>query len=133
VINSFWMQQEMPRLSPSPSRFLPQNPLFRLLLVHGAAGAILGILFVVGILILDVAGIYSLLSRTGEWVVGLSMLMIGSITTFGSVSMGGAIMLLPKDEKPREPPERGLGQPVLAMSAVQVKSRQISNSRLWTD
>lgn len=123
----------MSRFSPSLSRFLPQNPLFRLLVVHGVAGAILGVLFVIGVLTLDLAGIHSLLSRTGEWVVGLALLTMGSITTFASVSMGGAIMLMPKEEEPREPPERGLGEPVLAMSHARSKSRQIANSHRWND
>jgi hypothetical protein len=113
-----------------PSRFLPRNPLFRLLVVHGVSGAVLGVLFVVGVLVLDVAGIHSLLARTGEWVVGLSLLTMGSITTFASVAMGGAIMLLPKEERPPEPPSRGLGEAVHAVALVRSKSRHPAHSRL---
>jgi hypothetical protein len=106
----------MTRQSPAKRGLLPANPLFRLLVIHGLSGVGLGIAFVAGILALDVAGIHSLLSRTGEWVVGLSLLAMGSIVTFASVSMGGAIMMLAKEDAPREPPERGLREPVLAFS-----------------
>lgn len=112
----------MTRQSPAKRGLLPGNPLFRLLVIHGMSGALLGVSFVVGILVLDVAGIHSLLSRTGEWVVGLSLLLMGSITTFASVSMGGAIMMMPKEERPRDPPDRGLGEAVPMMSLVRRRS-----------
>lgn len=88
------------------SAILPANPLFRLLLINGIAGAVLGILFVAGVLALDVAGIRTLLVATGAWSVALPLLTIGSITTFASVAMGGAIMLMPKD-KDHDPPRGG--------------------------
>lgn len=121
------------RQSPARRGLLPGNPLFRLLVIHGMSGALLGILFVIGILALDVAGIHSLLSRTGEWVVGLSLLTMGSITTFASVSMGGAIMMLPKEDTPREPPERGLRAPAFAMKAAPRQWRPNSGSGFRAD
>lgn len=123
----------MTRHSPSKFALLPRNPLFRLLVIHGVSGAVLGILFVAGVLVLDVAGIHSLLSRTGEWVVGLALLTMGSVVTFSSVSMGGAIMLMPKEEEPREPPSRGLGELIPAMSATGGKPRKAADSRLLAD
>ncbi len=73
----------MDRMSRSPmSRgVLPRHPLFRLLLINGLAGAALGVLFVMGILAIDVAGIRTLLASTGEWVIGLALLTMGSVTT----------------------------------------------------
>jgi hypothetical protein len=112
---------------------LPSNPLFRLLAIHGVAGAVLGVFFVLGVLVLDVAGIHSLLSRTGEWVVGLLLLTMGSITTFASVSMGGAIMMMPKDVKPPDPPAGNPGVPVFALGAALRRARQKTNSSLLAD
>jgi hypothetical protein len=89
---------------------MTKNPLFRLLLINGLAGAGLGIAFVIGILALDVAGIRTLLVQTGDWLVGVPMLLIGCITTFASVTMGSAIMMTRRDED-RDPPQRGLGAP----------------------
>lgn len=72
--------------------------LFRLLAINGAAGAALGVLFVLGVLALDVASIRTLLIATGDWVIALSLLTMGSVVTFASVAMGGAIMMIPRDE-----------------------------------
>lgn len=72
--------------------------LFRLLIVNGLAGALLGIAFVIGILALDVAQIRTMLAASGEWLVPMGLLTMGSVVTFASVAMGGAIMLMPRDE-----------------------------------
>lgn len=101
----------MERSSGRSSAWLPRHPLFRLLVINGLGGAALGLLFVAGVLALDVAGIRSLLASTGEWVIGLSLLSIGSITTFASVAMGGAIMLLPRDPDDHDSGRRE-GEPV---------------------
>ncbi len=86
--------------STSLRGLLPRHPLFRLLVINGLAGATLGVFFVFGILTIDVAGIRTLLTSTGEWVIGLALLTMGSVTTFASVAMGGAIMLMPKPKDP---------------------------------
>ena len=116
----------------TPRGFLPRQPLFRLLAVNGLAGAGLGILFVIGILALDIAGIRSLLTSTGEWLIGLALLTMGSMTTFASVAMGGAIMLI------RSPPDAGTGGPVgghgaLVPVRVRRHARVSAPPRLWPD
>ncbi len=126
----------MDRMSRSPmSRgVLPRHPLFRLLLINGLAGAALGVLFVMGILAIDVAGIRTLLASTGEWVIGLALLTMGSVTTFASVAMGGAIMLMPKPKDPGPGgPAGGHGALVPARVAAPRKRQASSPSRLWTD
>ncbi len=118
--------------STNPRGLLPRHPLFRLLVINGLAGAALGVLFVVGILAIDVAGIRTLLASTGEWVIGLALLTMGSVTTFASVAMGGAIMLMPKPKDPGEGgPKGGHGAlvPVRATTAMHGSARP----RLWTD
>ena len=92
---------------------MTKNPLFRLLLINGLAGAGLGIAFVIGVLALDVAGIRTLLAQTGDWLVGIPMLLIGCITTFASVTMGSAIMMTRRDETGNRA-QRGRGAPAYA-------------------
>lgn len=97
-----------------------KNPLFHLLLVNGLAGAGLGLVFVAGVLVLDLASLRTLLMQTGEWAVGLSLLVIGSVSTFASVAMGGAIMLVPSD-RTKTPPGRKAGPLVYARQAQPVR------------
>lgn len=78
-----------------------RHALFRLLAVNGLAGGLLGIGFVIGILVLDVARIGTMLATSGDWLVPVSLLAMGSIVTFASVAMGGAIMLLPRENGDR--------------------------------
>lgn len=94
------------------------QPFFRLLLVNGMAGALLGIAFVLAILVMDVAQIRTMLAASGEWVVPVGLLTMGSVVTFASVAMGGAIMLMARDDGDcqggktwQAPPS---GQPALA-------------------
>lgn len=117
----------------SPTRrrhWLPRHPLARLLVVNGFAGAGLGILFVMAILAFDIAGIRTLLANGGEWIIGLALLTVGSVTTFASVAMGGAIMLVrnPSDLGPRGP-----GGGKLIPVRVRAKRRPSATPRLWTD
>lgn len=84
---------------------MTKNPLFRLLLINGLAGAALGVAFVAGVIALDVAGIRTLLVQTGDWAVALSMLVIGCVSTFASVTMGSAIMMTARDSQ--RPPAGG--------------------------
>jgi hypothetical protein len=70
----------------------------RLMLINGLAGAGLGLAFTAGVLALDLAGLRSLLSNTRDWFVPVGMLAVGSVITFASVAMGGAIMLLARPE-----------------------------------
>ena len=96
------------------------RPLFRLLTVNGIAGAALGILFVLAILALDIGGIRTLLVATGDWAIALPLLTMGSVVTFASVAMGGAIMLIPTDD--RGPPV-GPGLRVNELVPVRVHAR----------
>jgi hypothetical protein len=110
--------------------FLPRHPLFRLLVINGLAGAGLGILFVIGILALDVAAIRSLLTSTGEWVTGLALLAMGSVTMFASVAMGGGIMLM---QSPQNAGSGGSKDGPGALMPVRVRRHAGSSgpSRLW--
>jgi hypothetical protein len=97
---------------PAPTRApstLDTASFMRLLLINGGAGAVLGLCFVAGVLVLDIAHIRSMLVSSGDWEVPIALLTMGSVVTFASVAMGGAIMLLPKATEEPRPPSRGLG------------------------
>lgn len=119
-------------VSRNPRGLLPRHPLFRLLVINGLAGAGLGVLFVIGILAIDVAGIRTLLASTGEWVIGLALLTMGSVTTFASVAMGGAIMLMPKQKDPGSGGPKG-GHGTLVPVRVPRATQASAPPRLWTD
>lgn len=91
----------MSAMLPPPHR--PVEPTLALLLQHGLAGAGLGLVFVAGVLGLDVAHIRTLAFASPDGGLAIGMLAIGSIITFSSVFMGGAIMRIgtKDDDEPR--------------------------------
>ena len=87
--------------------FRPRDPLFRLLLVNGLGGAALGLVFVAGVVALDIGQLRGLLRWDGTSALALGLLAFGGIITFGSVAMGSAIMRIdPEDRDGRGPPAR---------------------------
>lgn len=103
-----------------------QEPrIFRLLAINGLAGGLLGIAFVLGILGLDIARIRTMVIASGEWAVPIGLLTMGSIVTFASVAMGGAIMLMPRGETDRGDRGRGRRVPAsgLALARIPVRRR----------
>lgn len=91
----------MSAMLPPPHR--PVEPTLTLLLQHGLAGAVLGLVFVAGVLGMDVAHIRTLAFASPDGLLAIGMLTIGSIITFSSVTMGGAIMRIDSqdDDEPR--------------------------------
>jgi len=91
----------MSAMLPPPHR--PVEPTLTLLLHHGLAGSVLGLVFVAGVLGLDVAHIRTLAFASPDGILAIGMLTIGSIITFSSVFMGGAIMRIgtKDDDEPR--------------------------------
>ena len=76
MIRRHWMQ--LPRL-------------VRFLLIHAANGMVIGCLLVFGLVWFDVAGLGRLLANSG---LATFMLFFQTALTFGSVSMGVAVMRL---------------------------------------
>lgn len=85
-----------------PKRPALRDPLFSLLINNGIGGAVLGVLFVAGVLGLDLGRIRSLVFASPEGLTALALLTLGSIVTFASVVMGGAIMMM-HNQKPGRP------------------------------
>lgn len=80
------------------NRFLPENPLFRLLLINGLIGTAVAVLLVAGLMITDAHRIGTLILNAENPVLPIAVLTIGLVITFGSVAMGMAIMSLPYDD-----------------------------------
>lgn len=105
--------------TPRQTNGLTTASVLRLLLINGVAGAVLGLGFVAGVLLLDIASIRTMLTASGEWIVSLALLSMGSMVTFSSVAMGGAIMLLPKDKNGPTRPSR----PLRALVPIPVRAK----------
>lgn len=103
---------------PATRRAITRDPLFALLIGNGLWGAALGLVFVAGVLALDLGHIRSLVLASPDGVTALALLSVGNIVTFASAAMGGAVMMASK--KPPTPPSAGrrlgarLGEPVPA-------------------
>lgn len=75
-----------------------RQPLLRLLLVNLAIGLSLGLAIVGGLLAADAHGLRRLLLNDESGLIVLALFAFGFAVTFGSVLMGAAIMLLPRDK-----------------------------------
>ncbi len=84
------------------------DPLHAMLLGNLVWGIALGLLFVLGVYLLDLGHIRTLMAKSRDGLLALALLTLGSVVTFASVVMGGAVMLLPSGED--DGPGRGHGQ-----------------------
>lgn len=86
---------------PRPAK--RRNPLLAMLAANALWGGVLGVGFVVGVIALDLGHLRKLLTFTPDGMIALGLLTIGSIVTFASVVMGGAVMMLERkdDNGPR--------------------------------
>lgn len=103
---------------PQPARH--RNPLLAMLAANALWGGALGVAFVVGVIALDLGHLRKLLTFTPDGMIALGLLTIGSIVTFASVVMGGAVMMMArKDDKGPRGGRRALRHlvPVRVMAA----------------
>ncbi|MFN3483818.1 hypothetical protein [Rhabdaerophilum calidifontis] len=91
------------RSTPESPGARRRDPLFALLLGNALWGGALGLAFVAGVLALDLGHLRRLIGFDAEGLLALALLAGGSIVTFASVAMGGAIMMI----EPRDPPAAG--------------------------
>lgn len=96
--------------------YLNQEALLPYLARHLLQGVLLGVFMSLALLYVDFAGLNTLIQGSSEPVVPLFMLFFGLCITFGSVSMGIAVMGIPKregeiDREPKDPELHPEGQP----------------------
>ncbi|CUA91686.1 hypothetical protein [Pannonibacter indicus] len=108
------------RLNLRRARFLPENPLLRLLAVNALSGSVVALVVVGGLFASNAGGLYDLVANASDPAVPVILLAFGFIITLGSAAMGTAVMMLPRDggndsgRGRRERACRGLpGEPVL--------------------
>lgn len=70
----------------------------RYLFIHAGIGIAVGCVCAAAMLLLDVAGVGTLVAGTSTPWVPIALLFGGFSLTFGSLAMGSAIMLLPEQE-----------------------------------
>ncbi len=77
------------------SALLGRDPIIRIVVTHWILGALTGIGCALLLLVLDVAGLRSLLIGSDVFWLGLLLLCSGFAITFGSVVCASAIMMVP--------------------------------------
>jgi hypothetical protein len=84
-----------------------RTPLFRLLAINLAAGVVVAVILVGGLLLLNPGGLRHLIFADRTPGIALGLLLFGFIVTFGSAAMGSAIMAAGRraadDDEPRGP------------------------------
>ncbi len=88
------MTQEMTRPSPGSYAGRPPNPLLRLLGLNLAIGAAVAALAVAGIFSFNLFGMRELAMLDQSPALAIAILAFGFVVTFGSVTMGAAVMML---------------------------------------
>jgi hypothetical protein len=103
------MTRRTPSIRPRKS-LLPQNPLFRLLLVNGIIGIGISLLVLASLFYLNIGNLRSLVVTAEDPFVPVLMLAFGLIITLCSVVMGSAVMMLkPEDTGRGKGGGRGIG------------------------
>lgn len=83
--------------------FLKRHELLNFLLRHMLIGIVIGWSCLAALLWTDVGGIWTLLSESDVFALGLAMLLVFFALTFGSLAMGSAVMGI-KNDPPDETP-----------------------------
>jgi hypothetical protein len=99
----------MKRAGQSPRSTPGRNALLRLLAINLAAGAALTVLLVGGLLVLNPGGLRDLILADRSPAIALGLLVMSFFITFGSMTMGSAIMAAGQpgdDDAPRGGPGR---------------------------
>jgi tetrahydromethanopterin S-methyltransferase subunit E len=72
--------------------------LLKFLALHCAIGVAAGMVFLAGLIIVDLAGLRTLIWTSANPILPLALLAAGLSITFGGVAMAGAVMMLPSRE-----------------------------------
>lgn len=105
------MSQKKPDDAEPPRAPKRMPMLLFFLAVHCGIGVAAGVAFAAAFVYLNIAGVKDLIAETGDPVTPMFMLYAFCALTFGSLSMGIAVMTLPYDDRrgsdgdePPEPP-----------------------------
>jgi hypothetical protein len=91
-----------PRLSPTRRRRRPRPPrpsgILRDMVLPGLAGSLAGVIGAAALLAADVGGLRTLMGASPHGWIGAVLLGVGFAVTFGSASIGAAVMALGAEE-----------------------------------
>lgn len=73
----------------------PWPPMLRFLAVNAATGSALGVVFSLGLIATNAAGLADLISATSNPVVPVLLMLVGFATLFGGLYTASAVMMLP--------------------------------------
>jgi len=90
--------------------------LLRLLTLHGALGAAVGVALVAGLVLLNVGGLGDLAGGRDGWF-GVGLLAFLFALTFSSAAMGVAVMSLSRRKPPAPPGKRAATPAAIAVGA----------------
>jgi len=71
-----------------------EKPLVMFLLKHVTSGAVGGIVLGSGILMLDIAGLRTLMGQSDDGIIAILLLFFGLMVTFGAIAMAVGIMTM---------------------------------------
>ena len=71
-----------------------EKPLVMFLLKHVTSGAAGGVALGLGILMLDIAGLRTLMGQSEDGIIAILLLFFGLIVTFGAIAMAVGIMTM---------------------------------------
>jgi hypothetical protein len=72
--------------------------LLKFLALNCAIGVAAGLIFLAGLLVIDLAGLRTLIWDSPNPMLPLALLAAGLSITFGGVAMAGAVMMMPSDD-----------------------------------
>lgn len=96
------------------------DPVHAMLLGNLLWGMGLGVAFAIGVYGLDLGHIRTLVNKSPDGVLAMALLTAGSVITFASAVMGGAVMLLPRGDEDK--PQGGSRILLRALVPVRVKA-----------
>lgn len=96
-----------------------RDPLLAMLLGNLIWGVGLGVVFAGGVYALNLGHIRTLVNNAPDGLLAMALLTMGSVVTFASVVMGGAVMMLPREED--KTPKGGKGVLLRVLVPLRVK------------
>lgn len=103
-----------------------KEPLLAFLVVNGMWGGLLGLAFAVGAVALNLGHLRDLITFSTDGAIAMGMLTVGCVVTFASVVMGGAVMLLEREDQKPASGHKALRELIPVRVAVKVRARSHS-------
>lgn len=107
----------------SQDRKARSEPLLAFLVVNGVWGGLLGLAFAAGAVALNLGHLRDLITFSADGAIAMGLLTLGCVVTFASVVMGGAVMLIDRDDRKPASGHKVLSELVPVRVAVKARMR----------